>query len=194
MDKKLIILGILAIFLMSSALSSASIIINQNEKIKLTNKEIYLGQASIYGDGIEENTTIDLTAENDMTIRISSQTEVVNFYIDYTINTTNGLIDNGAISLLIQINGDNKGNNETISFSYDIGKLIVENIEVQRQDLLTFQIAGVYTNLNPPFVVTDITAGGGIINHNSRFQRMFHIFPFIENILIKNTLFSKILY
>lgn len=192
MRKGLIIVGIVAIFLMFTALSSASIIRSQKVTIKLANREIYLGQATIYGDGIEENTTIDLVAENDLTIGISAQTEVVNFYIDYSIETNNGLIDNGAISLIVQINGDNKGNNETITFTSEAGKLVVEDIEVQRQDLLTFEIVGVYTNLNPSFVVSDITAGGGVINHLLRVQRLFHIFPFIENILMKNSLFTKL--
>jgi len=42
---------------------------------KTVNKQIYLGQGRLYGNGVEENTTINLTVENDAAIKIDSQTE-----------------------------------------------------------------------------------------------------------------------
>ena len=165
-----------AVILISSGLSSASIIkkvANANFP-KTANKQIYLGQASIYGDGVKENTTINLSAENDLSIGIDSQTEIVDFYITYTM-TCNGTTDDGAITLLIQINGEQKGTNQTITFDEKEGTLKVENIEVKRRDVLSFQIGGAYTNLNPPFVVSDVSIGGGVISKGFVFQNLFRL-------------------
>ena len=185
MNKKIFFIGVVAFFLTTAAISSARLINNQKQVLNNENREFYLGRASIFGDGLEENTSIELIAENDLTIGISAQTEIVSFYIDYTMNCT-GLTDSGAISLLIQINGDNKGNNETLTLTNKTGKLVVEEIEVKRQDILSFEITGVYTNLNPAFVVSDVTIGGGIINHPLKTLKSLKMFTIIESILIKN--------
>ena len=175
--KKYFIFVVFATFiLISFGLSSASIIkkeANANFP-KTANKQIYLGQASIYGDGIEENTTINLSAENDLSIGVDSQTEIVDFYITYTM-TCNGTTDNGAITLLIQINGEQKGTNQTITFDKKEGILKVENIEVKRRDVLSFQIIGDYTNILPPFDVLDTSIGGGIISKGFVFQNLFRL-------------------
>jgi hypothetical protein len=176
--KQYFIFVALAVFiLISSGMVSANLLKKQTSTnlTKAANREIYLGSATIYGDGTEENTTVDLNAENDVTIGIDSQTETVDFYITYSMNCS-GVTDNGALTLLIQITGVQKGINETITFSEKEGKLIVEDIEVNRRDVLTFEIGGVYTNLNPPFVVSDIAIGGGIINKALMFQNIFKHF------------------
>jgi len=133
------------------------------------NEQKLLGSAYVYGDGIEENTVVDAVAGDDLIIRISSQTEIVDFYITYDI-TCDGDYDEGRVYFLLQINGEEQGQREVITFYSESGNLVFEDVEVSLLDILTFEIGAVYTNLIPPFVIPDIAIGGGLVNKAASFN------------------------
>lgn len=147
------------------------------------NKQIDLGQATIWGNGTsEENTTVDVDAKIDLTIGIDSETEIVDFYITYSI-TCDGDHDDGRVYFLLQINGvsqtlKNVSTGESVS-----GNLILEDIEVKYGDKLTFELGALYTNLIPPFAVPDVDVGGGLINRATIFDRICERFPLFSHFL-----------
>ena len=144
---------IIAIILVMSGISvliqayetKDTLIFNQNQ-------QIYLGVAHIIGDGTEANTTVDAVTENDIIIKISSVTSSVDFYINYSM-VCSGTTDSGLITLIIQINQENKGHVEVATVDIKEGQLFLENLEIIRGDVLSFEIGAVYTNLIPSFVV-----------------------------------------
>ena len=90
MKRKLcgIVILITIVLLGMSAASNARFInqeLPRNMALKTLNAQKLLGSASVFGDGIEENTVVDAVAEDDLIIGISSQTEIVDFYITYDI-------------------------------------------------------------------------------------------------------------
>ena len=93
---------------------------------------------------------------------------------------TTGYFDEGRVYFLLQINGESQELQEAITVDSDSGNLILEDVEVSRNDILTFEIGAVYTNLNPPFVVTDIDVGGGIVNRPVLFNLLFEKFPVLS--------------
>jgi len=128
MNKKIIAFSIIMMLMIfgittMSYAKNTNLSFNDNGSYKKLNKEIFLGTASIYGDGIEENTVIELDAEIDLSIGIDSQTEIVDFYVDYTM-TCDSLTDNGIVTLFVQINGDNVGLDEAITFTEDVFYLL----------------------------------------------------------------------
>ena len=149
------------------------------------NKQICLGQATIWGNGTsEENTTVDVAAGDDLIIGISSQTEIVDFCITYDI-TCDGDYDEGRVYFLLQINGEEQGQREVITVYSESGNLVFEDVEVSRRDILTFEIGAVYANLNPPFVIPNIDIGGGLINRATIFDRICERFPLFSHFLPK---------
>jgi len=157
MSKKLITIAIvISIFLGITTISHAALIDQQFSKDKASEtinaQEVYLGRATIIGDGIKENTTVNASAENDLLIRTESQTSNIDFYIDYSMNC-NGLDDIGGVTLSVQLNGKHEGINVTNTTTSKGGALMIKNVTVQRGDNLTFEIVAVYTNFNPFFVI-----------------------------------------
>ena len=109
---------IFAILFVISILLTASIALTSAKTITKTksealSKEVYLGYANVYGDGVEENTEIEVSAENNLIVKISENTEIIDFYIEYDLEAANGLNDNCGVSFLLQINGEQKGHNES---------------------------------------------------------------------------------
>ena len=156
------------------------------------NIQIYLGQATIWGNGTsEENTTVDVVAGDDLTIGISSQTEIVDLYITYDI-TCDGDYDEGRVYCLLQINGEEQGQREVITVYSESGNLVFEDVEVSRRDILTFEIGAVYANLNPPFVIPNIDIGGGLINRATIFSKICDCFPLLTR-LLQLPVFEKLL-
>jgi len=127
------------------------------------NQQIYLGIAHIIGDGSEANTTVDAVTENEMAIKISSETSLVDFFINYSM-VCSGTTDSGLITLIIQINQENKGHVEVATVDLKEGQLFLENLEIKRGDALSFEVGAVYTNLIPSFVVPDVAIGGGVVS------------------------------
>jgi len=156
------------------------------------NKQIYLGQATIWGNGTsEENTTVDVDAEIDLSIGIDSETEIVDFYITYSITCT-GEYDDGRVYFLLQINGVSQELINVSTNESDSGNLILEDVEVKRGDKLTFELGAVYTNLFPPFVVPDVDVGGGLINRATIFNKIYYRFPLMVR-LLRLPVFEKLM-
>jgi hypothetical protein len=181
----LVLLGI-------GTVSNAEVI---NQKItrqpKTASEQILLGSASVFGDGTEENTVVDAIASDDLTVSIASQTEIVDFYITYDIEA-NGDNDFGVVFFGLQINGEHQELQEVNITGMDSGDLILEDVEVSRGDILTFEISAVYTNLIPPHGDLDIDVGGGIVSKPVLFNLLFEKFPVISY-LLSNSFFIRLL-
>jgi len=171
---------VLTLLLLGMGTVSNAEVINQKitRQPKTASEQILLGSASIFGDGIEENTVVDAIASDDLTISIASQTEIVDFYITYDI-VCNGDNDFGIVYFFLQTD-------------IDSGDLILEDVEVSRMDILTFEIGAGYTNLIPPFVVLDVAVGGGIVNRPVLFNLLFEKFP-VLSYLLSNSFFIRLL-
>jgi hypothetical protein len=188
MNKKIVIMAIISFLLISGAItiSNANVIkqptISNINKIT-ANKEVHLGWANIVGDGTEENTTIDVQAENDLIIKTDSKTSYIDFYINYSM-LCDGLTDNGVITLLIQINGENRGNDSIITFTNKGDNLTIKNVEVKWGNALSFEIGAIYTNIIPPFVKPAYVLGGGLIGKKAVVNDYFNklsMLRFLEN-------------
>ncbi len=184
---------VLTLLLLGMGTVSNAEVINQKitRQPKTARTQILLGSASIFGDGIEENTVVDAIASDDLTISIPSQTAIVDFYIEYDI-VCNGDLDDGRVYFGLQINGENQELQEANTSDIDSGNLILEDVEVSRGDILTFEIGAVYTNLIPPFVVPDVAIGGGIVNRPVLFNLLFEKFP-VLSYLLSNSFFIRLL-
>lgn len=184
---------VLTLLLLGMGTVSNAEVINQKitRQSKTARTQILLGSASIFGDGIEENTVVDAIASDDLTISIPSQTEIVDFYITYDI-VCNGDLDDGRVYFGLQINGEHQELQEANTSDIDSGNLILEDVEVSRGDILTFEIGAVYTNLIPPFVVPDVAIGGGIVNRPVLFNLLFEKFP-VLSYLLSNSFFFRLL-
>ena len=167
MKKKIISLSLVVILILiglPASVNAISIIqvIKQKNFIN-ANREIPLGSGIIYGDGIEENTSVDAVARKDISIGINAQQETVDLYIDYSINCS-GSVDEGMVYFNVQINGVEVDNVSVSSQEIDQGKLKIEDVFLERGNVLTCVVGAVYTNYNPLFVVPDVDVGGGAIN------------------------------
>lgn len=184
---------VLTLLLLGMGTVSNAEVINQKitRQPKTASEQILLGSASIFGDGIEENTVVDATANTDLTISIASQTEIVDFYITYDINC-NGDNDFGNVYFFLQINADNQEPQEVNITDIGSGDLILEDVEVSRGDILTFEIGAVYGNLIPPHGDFDVAAGGGIVNKPVLFNLLFEKFP-VFSYLLSNLFFIRLL-
>jgi hypothetical protein len=166
-QKLIIIIAVSLTLLATATISNAAFEKKQFSKNIIPkimdNQEVYLGNANIDGDGTEENSNAEASAEADLTIKINSETSIIDFYIDYSISCK-GITDSGHISLLLQINGEQVGHDETILVVADEeGTLRIEDIEVHRQDVFSYEIIAIYTNGLPPFTKQDTGIGGGAV-------------------------------
>ena len=188
-----LIIAIFLIMLGAAIISEGAVLKKQITNFKYQNQEVYLGTATITGDGTELNTTVETTAENDLVIRTDTETSFIDLYITYSM-TCNGLTDSGVTTLLIQVNGETKGHNESATLNFKEGDLFFENLEVKWGDVLSFEIGAAYTNGFPPFVESDLAVGGGIISKKARIQSMpnftiFRLFKSLQNIFSKNIIY-----
>ena len=101
-QKYVLILAVILTFLAATTLSNAAFLkiqVSKNIIPKIMdNQEVYLGNANIVGDGTEENSAAEASAEAELTIKISSESSIVDFYIDYSISCR-GVTDSGHISI-----------------------------------------------------------------------------------------------
>jgi hypothetical protein len=166
---------------------------NSIDRLKMNNKEFYLGSASISGDG--SSSVLEAIVDNDLLIDIDSKSEFVDFYIDYEMNC-DGPLDEGTITLSIILNGENSSSNLTISLSSKSGRLYVENVEVTRRDSLVFIIGVVYTSLSPIYHNETVATGAGVISKHvsSRYTSFNLILELLEYFMNKKLIISEILF
>lgn len=165
MNRKSLIISILAILIV---ISTATIPITAIEQKSITdlqsdtiNRQVYLGFASISGSG--NNSILEAVAENDLAIGIASESGYADFYINYDMNC-NGITDEGIITLTISINGENVTPTIVQTPTSKNGTLKIENIEVHRQDKLTFIINVLYGSLIPLYSNSTSAIGAGVFN------------------------------
>lgn len=191
-----LILAILFILASTVVITDATVIKKQITDVKNQNQEIYIGMATIIGDGTELNTTVETAAESGLIIKTESETSLINLNLTYYMEC-NGLTDSGVTSILVQVNGDLKGHAEAVTVNVKEDNLILENLEVTWGDVLSFEIGAVYTNGFPPFVKSDTAVGGGVISKKARIrvlpylqlQRLNILFYKLQNIFSKNIIY-----
>ena len=172
----LIVIGTVAI------VADAAVLNNKVPTTNSSNQQIYIGEATIYGDGTEENSSAEVTARTDLVIKIDTNPSLIDLVINYTMDCT-GQTDSGVVSVLVQINSQDRGHAEKATFTTESGKLVFENLEVNNGNILSFEIGAVYANVQPTFVIPAAAVGGGVIIKKSRvtprildndfFQRFF---------------------
>jgi len=156
MNKNLIYNSIGLLLCIVIVASSTSIGDTVYTNIKLSNREIYLGYATIWGDG--NNSILNAVAENNLKIRTESTTEFVDLYIEYEMNCE-GLVDEGIISLTLILNGENVSTNLTQTPFSKNGTLYLHDVEITRGESLGFVINVIYGNVYP-FYHNDTSATG----------------------------------
>ena len=150
--------------------------------IKHTNKQIYLGYATITGNG---NTSIlDAVAENDLIVGIENKTSYVDFYINYNMNC-NGDTDNGQIWLTVAINGQNMTPALATTFNSQNGTLKIGDIKVNRQDSFSFIIEVIYASVIPLYANQTQALGAGVVSKSAKYISDSYnpIPPFLELLL-----------
>ena len=188
MNRKLDIRSVVIILLMLSVSSFSNVAIaNQIPNVdlysKIVNRQVYLGSAKIIGNG--NINTLEAVAENDFSIGIGSQSSYVDFYIDYNM-TCKGELDEGVIVLVLVLNGANISINLTIITpleTYKNGTLRIENVEVERGDLLGFWIEVVYAwGIPPEYNETKAYGAGAIIKTITVIEKSTNLFlRFLDN-------------
>ena len=165
MNRKSLMISILAILIIISTATIPITAIEQKPIIDLRsdtlNRQVYLGFASISGSG--NSSILEADAENDLAIGISSESGYADFYINYDMNC-DGITDEGIITLTISINGENVTPTIVQTPTSKNGTLKIENIEVHRQDTLTFIINVIYGSIIPLYSNTTSAIGAGVFN------------------------------
>ena len=166
MNRKLaiIITALTILIVLSTSTISTSAIKQQstrNLSPETLNRQVYLGFANILGNG--SNSKLETIAENDLAIKIDSQGEYIDFYINYDMNCS-GTTDEGIITLAISINGQNITPNIMQTPTSKNGTLKIENVEVQRQDTLVFVIYAAYGSIIPLYSNSTSDSGAGVFN------------------------------
>jgi len=122
----------------------------------LSTDGIRIGHASIWGDG--NQSILDAQVDNNVRIRLESENDILDFYIDYDI-TCDGITDEGIITLTSSLNGENISANFTQTPFSKNGTLYLQDVEVKRGDSILFIINVVYGSVLP-FYHNDTKATG----------------------------------
>lgn len=122
---------------------------------------MYLGSASIIGNG--NSSTLEAVAENDLLIGLGSESSYVDFYINYDMNC-DGITDEGIITPIISINGQNIAPKIVQNQTSKNGTLKIENVEVNRQDALIFVINVAYGSIIPLYSNSTSATGAGVFS------------------------------
>jgi len=166
MRRKLTTIGIVAILVILSTTTVSNAISVKQQPIKeliseTGNYQVYLGSASIIGNG--NSSTLEAVAENDLLIGLGSESSYVDFHIDYDMNCS-GIMDEGIITLVVSINGQNITPKIVQTPTSKNGTLKIENIEVNRQDTLIFVINVAYGSVIPLYSNSTSATGAGVFS------------------------------
>ncbi len=121
----------------------------------------YLGYASIYGDG--NNSILEAEAENDLRIRIDSESDLLDFFINFDM-TCNGFTDEGIVILTLSLDGENISANVTQTPTSRSGTLFLHDVTVHRGDTFLFVINVIYGNLIPLYHNETQATGAAVIS------------------------------
>jgi hypothetical protein len=159
---------------------------------KMTSSEEYLGQASIVGNG--SSSKLEAIAEHDLLIRIDSPSSNVDFYIEYNMSC-NGDADEGVITLILSLNGENITPAIVQTPTSKEGILKMEDVVVNRGDALGFVIEVVYVSVLPPYSNETKAVGAGVISKSVTFEKepsSFVFFRCFRRLLEKFPLLEKL--
>lgn len=166
-------------FLMISLFCSGINANSSNTPFKTNNDEIYLGYASIWGNGTSN--ILDASAENNLLIKIDSKSEIVDFYINYDMNCE-GLTDEGVITLALSLDNENISVNLTQTHKQKTGSLYLHDVEVNRGESLILSINVVYVNLVPLYHNETSALGAAIVPKNKLSTIFFERFPILYDL------------
>ena len=193
MNKKIFAITLVTILIAFGAttVSNAKMSIQHSvkEKPAILKKEISLGSATIYGDGIEGNTNVVAVAREGLTIEIGSNQENVDFNISYSIQC-DGEDDIGIAVLLVQLGGVSLGYNSVFTSESKEGDIKIEDALVKRGDLLTYEVIALYINTDPTFTRLDADAGGALIIKSRNIHNRLYGSPLVQ-LLQKLPLLSR---
>jgi len=193
MNKKIIAFTMATILITLGVATGTSVKINEkpSEGLSFADMTINLGSATIFGDGIEENTIVEAVTEKELTIEITSDSVTADLEMTYSMQCT-GEVDQAGIYLFVQVNGVNIENisvNTTDSVS---GKITVSGVTLSNGNLLTYEIGALYGNADPFFTKGDLDLGAAVVikSRNANY-RLFDmpIFQFFTKLSIFARLF-----
>jgi hypothetical protein len=193
MKKKIFCIIVILVILLFSHVANAKISRTGilKEERNLENKEILLGAATIIGTGEESSSIVQVSTEDNLLIGLDSKSEYVNLKVEYSMQCP-GSFDDGRVYLLVQLNGASLDLQEAITQDEKSGTLILEDVLVNRWDIITYEVGGVYTNLNPAFSIPEISVGGGTFDRNIKniwqhpiFYCLFQMFPMLYQLVFK---------
>ncbi len=193
MNKKFIAIAMATILIFLGATTGSSLkmsIKNLVEEKPIFAEEISLGSAIIYGDGIEGHTNVDAIAAKDLTIKITSDPETIDFYISYSIQC-DGSVDQGRVYLFLQLNGESLGNESAETAESEEGTLKFDNVIVTNGDILTYEIGVLYTNFDPTFTAADLDIGVALILKSRTIHNRLLDSPMFQ-LLLKIPLFARL--
>lgn len=195
MNKKLITIIVVTSLIFLGMATGTSAKINLNEFVKsksaLAEREIFLGTGYIYGDGIEENSICDAVTVKDLIIKISADTEVVDFYMTYDIQC-NGSFDEGHVYLFIMINDVEIGNQSETIEGIETGEIRFADVTLTKGDVIIYGIGVVYSNYNPWFFDLDGDVGVAYVLKPRTIQNRLIQSPFFQ-FMLKLPLVARLL-
>ena len=152
---------------------------SSNTPFKTNNEEIYLGYASIWGNGT--SSVLDASVENNLLIKISSKSEIVDFYINYDMNCES-LTDEGIITLALSLDNENISVNITQTPTQKTGSLYLHDVEVNRGESLILSINVAYGNLITLYHNETSALGAAIVPKSKLSTILFERFPILYNL------------
>ena len=194
MNKKFIAIAMATILIFLGATTTGSSlkmsIKNLVEEKPTFAEEISLGSATVYGDGIEGHTNVDAITAKDLTIKITSDPETIDFYISYSMQC-DGALDQGRVYLFLQLNGESLGNKSVEIAESEEGTLKFDNVIVTNGDILTYEIGALYANLDPVFTAGDLDIGAALILKSRTIHNRLLDSPMFQ-LLLKIPLFARL--
>jgi len=164
--------------LVPSLVSATNIPMTYLVSSQIQTNDIHLGYALIWGDG--NSSILTASAENNLRIKLDSQTMRLNFSIDYDM-VCNGLTDEGIITLTISINGENTSANFVQTPTSKAGSLFVYDIEVSRGDSFIFMINVFYGTIFPFFYNETKVTGVAVF---SKENPVDHIVSLLDSLMM----------
>jgi len=184
-NKKIFAITLVTMLILLGATTASNAKMNiqhsDEEKPAILKKEISLGSATIYGDGIQGNTNVDAAVREGLTIKIGSNQEYVDFNISYSIQC-DGEDDIGIVILLVQLGGVSLGYTSMFSSESKEGDLKIEDALVKQGDLLTYEIIALYINTDPAFTRLDADAGGALIIKSRNIHNRLYGSPLVQQL------------
>lgn len=166
MNKKIFAVTVVTILILLgvTTVTNASMSIQRSveEKAATANKKISLGSVTIYGDGVEGNTLVDAIAGTGLTVKIGSDQVNADFNMSYSMQCL-GEDDLGVAILLVQSGGRDLGYGSVFTSEIKDGDLKIENALIKKNELLTYELLGLYINTDPAFMDLDVGIGGALI-------------------------------